>query len=214
MTKKAERSTTDGPIRNKERTRNKIIDSVGAILKKEGFTGINITTVAAKAKVDRKLIYDYFGGLDRLVKEYLTSRDFWRFDEEKVGQILEEGRKDHGKGVAYMLLEQQFDSLMSNEEMRRIITWGLCENSKPLTELNEEREQIGEELFSKITDEHFKNKDKNMRAIEAILISSIYYLTLQTNMNGQTICGIDLKQKKGQAEIKKALKQIIDWAYS
>jgi hypothetical protein len=40
---------TDGPFRNKERTRIKLLHSVGSILKKEGFVGLSVTNVAKKS---------------------------------------------------------------------------------------------------------------------------------------------------------------------
>jgi AcrR family transcriptional regulator len=208
------RKTTSGPIRDKERTKLKLLNAVGNILKKDGFTGLNVSNVAKKAVVHRKLIYEYFGNMENLVKEYLNSKDYWRVSLDQIDGIIEESKKDFGKHTAYALLENQFDSLMSNEEMRKIINWGLSEDLQPLKDLNKERERLGEELFTKITDDYFKNKDKNIRAVEGILIGGIYYLTLQAKMSGETMCGIDINTDGGQAEIKKTLKQIIDWVYT
>lgn len=207
------RKITSGPIRNKERTKLKLLTSVGSILKKDGFTGLNVSNVAKKANVHRKLIYDYFGGMENLVKEYLNSKDFFKVSLDQIDEIIEASKDDFGKKMSYTLLEHQFDSLMENEEMRKIINWGLSENLKPLVELNRERERLGEEFFSRITDDHFKDKDKNIRAIEGILVAGIYYLTLQAKMSGETMCGIDINTAEGKAEIKKALKQIVEWAY-
>ncbi|ANF53288.1 TetR family transcriptional regulator (plasmid) [Chryseobacterium glaciei] len=208
------RKTTSGPIRDKERTKMKLLTAVGVILKKEGFTGLNVSRVATKANLHRKLIYEYFGGMENLVKEYLNSRDYWSISLDQIDEIIEESKKDFGKKTALSLLENQFDSLMANEEMRKIINWGLSEDLKPLKELNKERERLGEELFTKITDDYFKDSEKNIRAIEGILIGGIYYLTLQAKMSGETMCGIDINTVEGQLEIKKTLKQIIEWAYS
>lgn len=207
------RKITSGPIRNKERTKLKLLTSVGSILKKDGFTGLNVSNVAKKANVHRKLIYDYFGGMENLVKEYLNSKDFFKVSLDQIDEIIEASKDDFGKKMSYTLLEHQFDSLMENEEMRKIINWGLSENLKPLVELNRERERLGEEFFSRITDDHFKDKDKNVRAIEGILVAGIYYLTLQAKMSGETMCGIDINTAEGKAEIKKALKQIVEWVY-
>ena len=70
------RKVTDGPVRNKERTKENLISALGEILKKDGFSGLNISRVAEKAKVDRRLIYDYFGSLEGLVEEYLNTNDY------------------------------------------------------------------------------------------------------------------------------------------
>lgn len=207
------RKITSGPVRDKERTKLKLLIAVGNILKKESFTGLTVTNVAKKANVNRKLIYEYFGGIENLVQEYLNSRDYWRVSLDKIDEIVEESKKDFGKQVAYSLIEHQFDALMANAEMRKIINWGLTVNLKPLTDLNKERERLGEELFSKVIDAHFETKDKNIRAIEALLIGGIYYLTLQAKMSGETMCGIDINKEEGRTEIKKTLQQIIEWAY-
>lgn len=208
------RKTTSGPIRDKERTKLKLLSAVGSILKKDGFTGLNVSNVAKKANVHRKLIYDYFGGMENLVKEYLNSKDYFKVSLDQIDEIIEASKEDFGRQMAYTLLENQFDSLMENDEMRKIINWGLSENLKPLVELNQERERLGEVFFSRITDDYFKDKDKNFRAIEGILVGAVYYITLQAKMSGETMCGIDVNTMEGKLEIKKALKQIVEWAYA
>jgi hypothetical protein len=208
------RKVTDGPIRNKERTKANLINAVRKILKKEGFPGLNITKVADEAKVDRRLIYDYFGGLEGLVHAYLSEKDYWKINSEDIGEIVEANRSDAGKALTFGVLEDQFDSLMSSEEMRQIITWGLSEKLSTLKELDLKREKIGDEIFGKLMDGYFKNTDKNFRAIYALLMGGVYYISLHSNMQENPFCGIDVQQPEGKAEIKNALKQLIDFAYA
>ena len=108
------RKVTDGPVRNKERTKANLVTALGKILKKDGFSGLSITRVADVAKVDRRLIYDYFGGLEGLVKEYLNNNDYWNIQPEEVSKIVEISRTDAGKALAYRVLENQFDSLINS----------------------------------------------------------------------------------------------------
>ena len=207
------RKVTNGPVRNKERTKGNLITALGEILKRDGFSGLSISRVADEAKVDRRLIYDYFGGLEGLVKEYLNSNDYWNIHPEEINDIVESSKSDSGKLLAYSVLENQFDSLISNEEMRRISTWGLSEKLPVLKELDLRRENIGDKLLSEIFDDAFKHTDKNFRAMYAILMGGVYYLTLHSKMQENPFCGIDLDQLSGREEIKKALKQFIDLAY-
>lgn len=208
------RKVTDGPVRNKERTKANLVTALGKILKKDGFSGLSITRVADVAKVDRRLIYDYFGSLEGLVKEYLNSNDYWKINPEEIDDIVQASKEDAGKMLAYNVLENQFDSLINNEEMRRIITWGLSEKLPSLKELDLKREDIGDRVLSEVFDGHFKNSDKNFRALYAVLMGGVYYLTLHAKMQENSFCGIDLQQKSGQEEIKKALKQLIELAYT
>ena len=208
------RKITDGPVRNKERTKERVIAAAGYILKKHGFSGLNITNVASRAKVDRRLIYDYFGGLEGVIKEYLNANDYWKIDPDNLNDLLENNEADHGKLLSYTVLEDQLESLMGNEEMRRIIAWGLSEKLQELKELDLKRENAGEAVFREIIDQHFANGEKNFRAIYALLMGGVYYLTLHARMQENPFCGIDLQKQEGQEAIKKAIKQVIDAAYS
>jgi len=207
------RKVTDGPVRNKERTKAKLIASLGKILKKDGFSGLSISRVADEAKVDRRLIYDYFGGLEGMVKEYLDNNDYWKITPEDVSGIVAGNQADGGKALAYNVLEDQFDSLINNEEMRRIITWGLSEKLPTLKALDLKREQIGDQVLKELIDGRFQRSNKNFRAMYAILMGGVYYLTLHAKMQENPFCGIDLLQASGEEEIKKALKQLIDLIY-
>jgi len=97
--------------------------------------------------------------------------------------------------------------------MRRIITWGLSEKLPMLKELDLKRENIGDQMLREVIDKHFADKDKNFRAMYAILMGGVYYLTLHAKMQENPFCRIDLQQASGKDEIKKALRQFIDLAY-
>lgn len=207
------RKITEGPLRNKERTKNNLIKAVGKILKSDGFSGINVAKVASMAKVDRKLVYNYFGDLDGLIKHYLENHDYWNIGPENIEDIIASARVDHGKILAYSVMEHQFDSLINNEEMRRIITWGISEKLPILKDLDLKRENAGNEVLKTIFDPHFHGSGKNFRAMYGILMGGVYYLTLHARMQENPFCGIDLQKEYGQQEIKKSLKHLLDLIY-
>ncbi|MNI88410.1 hypothetical protein D3C73_1457110 [compost metagenome] len=76
------------------------------------------------------------------------------------------------------------------------------------------REDIGNRVLSEVFDGYFEGSDKNFRAMYALLMGGVYYLTLHAKMQENPFCGIDLQQLAGQEKIKKALKQFIELAYS
>jgi len=90
----------------------------------DGFSGLNISKVASKAEVDRKLAYDYFGSMEGLVKECLNNSDFYTADIDQSKEIIGQNRSNQSKKMLYYLLEDRLDSLIANEEMRKIISWG------------------------------------------------------------------------------------------
>jgi len=207
------RKIVDGEIRNKERTKEKLIEAVGEILVSEGYTKLGINNIARKAMVDKKLIYRYFGSLDELLSQYFRKRDFWTQLSEGTFENIDLSFEDHGKHLASEFLIHLFDNLYNLEEARKILTWEISEKSDHLKKLSFERELLGKDMFAQ-TDEYFENSHINLRACYAILLSGVYYLTLHAKATGGNFCEIDINTTDGQKEIKKALFDMIELIFN
>jgi len=95
---KKERKVTSGPIRDKERTKARMIAAVGKVIQKKGYHALNGPNIALECGLNKALIWNYFGGLDQLVEAYLTQKDFWQ------GRI---GTNDHKPGLHQYLLDRR-----------------------------------------------------------------------------------------------------------
>lgn len=205
-----ERKIVDGAVRNREKSKEKFLAAVGIILKNKGFAALKVNDIAAVAGLDKKLIYNYFGGTDRLIDEYIKSQDFWsNIKNEEVNVAINDG----GKELSKAMLLSQFDYVFKNEELQKILLWGLLEDRESLNKLAADREESGDVLFKNISDPHFGEHSGRYRAIMALLISGIYYLDIYASTNDNTFCGLDIKSKAGRAAIKEALSFIIDKTY-
>ena len=203
------RKVVQGPIRDKEKTKQKLLAAVGKILKTKGYSGLMVSKIAAVAGFDKKLIYEYFGSTDKLIDEYVKSQDYWsRFELQKAADL-----SDGGKEMSKVAIINQFDTPKKNKELQKIMIWEMSESRPVLKKLLEQREIVGEELFKNITDPYFGDQSEDYRAISAILVAGAYHLNLFTGYNGSTFCGIDMKSEEGREKIKKAIKDIIDFAY-
>lgn len=206
------RKRTSGKLRDKERTKVKMIQAVGKVLLKKGYTGLNASAIAKEAGIDKSLVWTYFGSLDNLVEEYIAQRDFWKYKAaDSINNMLtfKDGIKEE-----YMsgLLQFQFQALLDDEILQRIMLWGISEKKDFLRHISDERELIGEEVF-KIVDPQFKNSEIDIRGILAIIVAGIYYLVLHGKTNGSLFCGIDLNTTDGEIRIKESISQIISMAY-
>lgn len=204
------RKVVQGPIRDKEKTKQKLLAAVGKILKTKGYSGLMVSKIAAVAGFDKKLIYEYFGSTDKLIDEYIRSQDYWSKLEQKD---IEVDLSDGGKEMAKIALLNQYEGLRKSKELQKIIVWELSESRPILKKLFEQREEVGEGLFQNITDPFFGEKSDDFRAISALLVAGIYHLNLYTAYNGSTFCGIDTKTEEGRKKIEKAIVDIIDFAY-
>jgi len=206
------RKVTDGPIRNKERTKGKILEAVGKIIRTEGYKGLIVNRIGKASRLDNKLIYLYFGNVDRLVEMYVKSKDYWNnipqelIDEVNANPILE-------KESVISIMEHQMDHIFNSEELQKILLWEISEESQLMREIADEREAFGETLFKK-SKSTFRNTDVNFRATEALLIGGIYYLVLHARANGSTFCGLDINKDKDYKTIKQTFGRLVEWTYA
>lgn len=207
-----ERKRTSGAIRDKDRTKNKMIQAVGKVLLKKGYTGLNASTIAKEAEVDKRLVWTYFGGLDPLVEEYISRRDFWKFTAtDSINDLLGTNNGIKKEQVSD-LLKSQFEALLYDNVLQRIIHWELSESKSFLRNISNQREAIGEELFKHIAHQ-FNNETKQIRAITALLIGGIYYLALHGKVNGSLFCGLDINKEEDKLLINKTIEEIIAFAF-
>ncbi len=205
-----EKKRIAGTVRNKEKTKQKLLDAVGQLLYTKGFAGLKVNDIARTAGLDKKLIYTYFGSCDELIDEYVRTQDFWsNVTEQDAGPIPDDG----GKTFTKTMLSSQFDHVYQSKEQQKILLWGLAENRPSLKKLAQDREDVGALLFQQLTDPHFGEQAERFRAVVALLISGIYWLDIYATTNEATFCGLDLKSDAGRAKIKEAISFLIDKTY-
>ena len=207
------RKVTDGEIRNKERTKLKLVNAVGEIIRTEGYTKLGVNNIARKAGVSKKLIYRYFDNVDSLIENYVKNKDYWMSLNNAVEDLVKQHEQDHGKALASSTLENLFEHLSNVPETQKIMLWEISEKSGLMREVSATREKLGSKLFA-LTDPSFEKTNVDIRAVYALLLGGIYYLTLHANAAGGTFCEIDIKTNKGRNRINKGLKDIINWAYT
>jgi len=204
------RKRHQGKIYDKERTKKKLISAVGKILVKDGYSAIRINKIESVSGVTKKLIYDYFGGLNGLVKAYLNQVDFWKIAEQNIN--AQKNVLNVEKGFLFNFLMNNFEYLFNSPEMQKVILWGISEKNKTIRALTDERENVGEVIFQE-ADRIFDNTEIDFRATMLVMVSSIYYTVLHIKTNGSKMCGIDMSNKEGQKRVFNAMEKILELLY-
>jgi len=202
----------DGALRNKERTKLKLLDAVGEIIRSEGFSQLQLTKIEKIAGVNRKLIYDYFGAVKSLIETYIRSKDYWVSYANSANKIVEESTGDHGRELIQMLLLNQLDSFSKDGDMQQIVLWQISHDNPLISEICAERERIGKILLTS-TDSHFNGTNVDIRARMALMIAGIYFLVLHSKKVNSLFCGIDLNTPDGMERIKTAITNMSEEAY-
>ncbi|RZF62408.1 TetR/AcrR family transcriptional regulator [Sphingobacterium corticibacterium] len=205
---KKTRKIVAGPIRDKERTKRRLIATVGKVLQKYTYAGLTITNIAKESGLNPKLIYLYFGNLDGLIEEYILEKDFWAGKLKTQITELAESSKSLRAKDANDLFQLQFDSFLKDKSMQRIIHWEMGVKNKLLRKIADEREEVGKNALDLISTQ-FKNTDVDIQATLAIILGGIYYLTLHAKNNGSTVGGIDINEDEGRERIEKTMERLI-----
>ncbi|MCT2560371.1 TetR/AcrR family transcriptional regulator [Chryseobacterium herbae] len=204
------RKVVQGPIRDKEKTKQKLLAAVGKILRVKGYSGLKVSKIAAVAGFDKKLIYEYFGSTDKLIDEYIKSQDYWTKFSPNIEEEVNIGK---GKEVLTQGILAQFESLKKNKELQKIILWELSESKPILKNILKQREEVGANLFENVTDPYFGEDATRLRAMLALVVAGVYYLNLFPAYNGTEFCGIDMRTDEGRSEVEKVIVEIIDYFY-
>lgn len=206
------RKVYSGPLRDKARTQDRLINTVGSVLEKRGYAGLTLANVGKASGLDRKNIYNYFGNFETLIKAYIDKKEFWKVESKnKIADILENTGRIN-KDQITDLLQDQFVTLMEDPGLQKIIHWEMAENSELLRTVADDRERVGEELF-KILEKDFVGNEAKMRSSFAMILGGIYYLTIHASSNGSTICGIDVNTEEGSQIIKETLDEMIAFVF-
>ncbi len=207
------RSQYKGPINDKERSKLKLIEGVGKVIRENGYKGLTASNIAKKAGVHRSLIYVYFESLNALIETYVRGKDYFVGAEGNAGEELSKAEaSSSSKDILENMLINQMDYFIRNEEWQKIILWQISERSQVMYEIAEQREKLGEDFFS-MAEVELAGKNIDLRPVAALLVAGIYYMVLHTKSNDSLFCGINLNTNDGKERVRQAIKKILNDTY-
>ena len=189
-------------IKNRQTTEMNLIKAVDELIEENGFEGLGINAVSAKAGVSKMLIYRYFNSLDGLIAAYLQQPDYWiNFDEqlpdeEHIGEFIKE------------IFKRQIAMLRQSYTLRRLYRWELTSNNIFIKELREKREAKGVWLVDAVS-KLSKHPQKETAAMASILTAAISYLSLLEE-NCPVFNGINIQTEDGWKELEEGINILID----
>ncbi len=189
-------------IKNRQTTEMNLIKAVDELIEENGFEGLGINAVAAKAGVSKMLIYRYFNSLDGLIAAYIQQHDYWiNFDEqlpdeEHIGEFIKE------------IFKRQIAMLRQSYTLRRLYRWELTSNNTFIKELREKREAKGVWLVDAVS-KLSKHPQKEIAAMASILTAAISYLSLLEE-NCPVFNGINIQTEDGWKELEEGINILID----
>ncbi len=198
------RGSYNGQIRNVKEKKKRFKETVGKIFTSRNFAELGVNKVANKSGISKSLLYRYFGNFNNLVEQFLLEHDYWSNVDQELSPKSEKQReevKDIFNGL--------FDYLVNKPEGSGLVAWELVEQNRPIFNMLKRRESVGDSFFSR-TDDNF-GKEIDFRAISAILIGGIYYLSAYGFQQEVPFFGLEV-DKEGN-RIMDAIDFLLDKVY-
>ena len=195
------------PARNAAKTRQKILDSVGRILARRGFARLGLRAIAREAKVDKVLIYRYFGGLPELLTAFAERSDFFPDLDETLGAGEAERRSLSAAAYSARALAGTARALRARPLTQAVMRWELAESNALTRRLGDVREHRGLEVLSALPREGLR-KDLDLAAVAAVLSAGLIYLVLRAKGADEWM-GVPIRSEEGWARLERATELLV-----
>lgn len=118
--------------RNPDRTRRRILQAAIKLFAAHGFHAVSVDQIVGRARVNKRMVYHYFGSKDALFEAALS--EVYQRIEQVEFDAVERGGSPREK--LSLLLESYFAFLDDEPEFTRLLQWENLEKGRHLTKHN------------------------------------------------------------------------------
>lgn len=189
--------------RNKDATKDVLIDAVGQVIGRAGFGALGVNAIAREAGVDKVLIYRYFDGLSGLLAAFGEKGDFWWQVDELIGDHLPGPPKNELAGWLALVFRRHVEYLRHHTVTISILAWEVSESNALTKALEEVRERRGRELMRRVLVKTGANTLEMMRhvgPVMTLLQAAGDHLVAHGRLQ-RTYSGIDVASDLGWSQI-------------
>lgn len=188
-------------IRDKERTKVKILKAVGEVIEQHGTDKVGINLIARAAGVNKVLIYRYFGGVEGVMEQYVKTGEYTSTSSlEFIDNMEVPSQENRGKAWAGILLAAMND-LRERKATRDLIRWEIGAGRPVLANV---RNEVANRMMEKVGE--FKNYP-DTGALITLVMSGIYYITVSSDFRDE-IMDVNLKSDEGWSRIQKVIEDL------
>jgi AcrR family transcriptional regulator len=195
-------STLKVKIRDKERTKVKILKAVGEVIEQYGTDKVGINLIARAAGVNKVLIYRYFGGVEGVMEQYVKTGEYTSTSSlEFIDNIEVNAPEQRGQVWSDILLAAMSD-LRDRKATRDLLRWEIGAGKPVLANV---RNEVALKMMERIGP--LKNYP-DTGALIAVLISAIYYITISADFRDEMM-DVDLNSEDGWRRIEKVIRDLL-----
>ncbi|AQR60345.1 hypothetical protein BZG35_00745 [Brevundimonas sp. LM2] len=167
--------------RDRPATEAAIVAAAERLLLRDGWTSLNVNTLAAEAGVDRKLVYRYFDGVEGVVEALAGRLDLW------LGETLAARPPVAAptyRAFARELLLAYLDALRSRPLILRLVAWELSQDTPLLRRLEAARSAVMQRWTVSRRPDLALPPHGDVVALNVVLLAAVQHLALAASIRG------------------------------
>jgi AcrR family transcriptional regulator len=166
-------------------TEQRLIEAVGTLIAREGFSALGVNAIAREAGVSKVLIYRYFDGMPGLLRVFSGSDSFWPSVDEVLGTAGSEHdlRAEPPERLWSQGLVRYGRALRARHVAREVLAWEQVEKNELTETLRVRREAWFDELLAELPN-GAGQADPEVVAGVLFLATAIHYLVARSRLHG------------------------------
>ena len=192
--------------RDRQSTERKILEAVGRILAEKGFHNVGINAVARQARIDKVLIYRYFGGMPELLRAYAKAGSYWPTIAEVAGGDPGRLRGLPRQEAVATLLCNFARAIRKRPVTLEILAWESIERNELTKVLEKVRKDFTKKLYRVIADNGIRAAG-DMAAIVTLVRAGINYLAVRSRKVG-SYGAVNIRSEEGWQRLESAIRAI------
>ena len=169
---------------------------------------MGVNAVAREARVDKVLIYRYFGGLPNLLESFADRADFWPTAQEIVGAPEDATSRWTAADWGVASLRGLLRELRARPTTQEVLRWELAASNELTERLADVRERRGLDLLRRVPLDSGPPPPEDVSAVAALLSAGIIYLVLRSK-TAPVWLGVSLDTEEGWERIERAIESIV-----
>jgi AcrR family transcriptional regulator len=186
-----------------------IDEAVKKLVSEVGFSNLTLKAIAEEATVDPPVIYNKYGNLNGLLREFIQQYENWLTHiEAKSIRNFQTGKYQR---FLTLLLKNTAKRVNADRVIQELLIWEVQEKSD-MTRQSARMREANTFLFSSFYSDYFEGTGVDFNMFMALISAGIYYLIMRKDV--LPFCEIDLNKKEDFDRMLDMIEKLIEWIFS
>ncbi|MEA4857804.1 MAG: TetR/AcrR family transcriptional regulator [Solidesulfovibrio sp.] len=194
------------PIGQPRTVRERLLESLGDLLARQGFDGLSLETAARAAGLERAVLLRHFQDLDDMVTAFGQSAAFWPPVSELRAELAERFASLPPRLQLSHFFKATIRGLLARPRTLDILAWELMSRNRYTRLLEYPRVRCALEFFESVTGEVPDSLD--LTAVVAVLGGAAMFLTVRSRQSG-VFGGLNLYDDEDRHRVDRVIDMIV-----